>query len=235
MKRKLVIAAVAASVAIGGGTAVAFADDGVRGATHAEAGDARAGVSGAKVTADQAIAAALKAQPGTVVSAGLDDDGADRGWEIDVLGEGTTAHTVLVDAADGRILGKETDGDDADDVREARALLKDARVTAGDAARAAAGKGAVTSVELYDDGRGGWDVETTDAAAKEHDWTVDLKSAKLTPDGEGGDADDDQADGREAATDGGDAAADHRDDEGRGGHDDTPDTAPDTAPDGDDA
>ncbi|MFJ9742484.1 PepSY domain-containing protein [Streptomyces sp. NPDC101166] len=192
MKRKLVIAAVAASVAIGGGTAVAFADDGARGATH--------GVSGAKVTAGQAIAAALKAQPGTVVSAGLDGDGADRGWEIDVLGEGTTAHTVLVDSADGRVLGKETDGDDADDVREARALLKDARVGAAEAARTAAVRGTVTSVELDEDGRGGWDVETTDPSAKEHEWTVGLKDATLTPDREtGADEDaDDRADGDRA-------------------------------------
>ncbi|MFJ1735857.1 PepSY domain-containing protein [Streptomyces sp. NPDC088254] len=200
MKRKLVIAAVAASVAIGGGTAVAFADDGARDGTHAGVRGAQAPADGVKVTAGQAIAAALKAQPGTVVSAGLADDGADRGWEVDVLGQGTTAHTVLVDSADGRILGKETDGDDADDVREARALLKDARVTAADAARTAAGKGAVTSVELYDDGgdgQGGWEVETTDAAAKEHDWTVGLKTPELTPDHETDAADDadDRADG----------------------------------------
>ncbi|MFF3849438.1 PepSY domain-containing protein [Streptomyces sp. NPDC002328] len=208
MKRKLVIAAVAASVAIGGGTAVAVADDDVRGTTQAEV---RA--DQVKVGAEQAIAAALKAQPGTAVSADL-DDGADRGWEVDVLGEGDTSYTVRVDPADGRILGKETDRDDADDVREARALLKDARVTAAEAAKTAAAKGTVTSVDLDEDGeagapgKGGWHVETTDTAAKEHDWTVGLKGAQLTADRDDDDRDDtadDQASDQDDTADGDDA------------------------------
>ncbi|MFF8974602.1 PepSY domain-containing protein [Streptomyces sp. NPDC014995] len=186
MKRKLVIAAVAATAVIGAGAAVAFADDDVRGAARAEVGDtraradaAKAPANGAKLTAAQAIAAALESRPGTAVSADLDDDGSDRGWEVDILGKGTTTYTVHVDRADGRILGTETDRDDDADERGA---LKGADVTAAQAAGAAAAKGVVTSVDLDEDGTGGWDVETTDSAGGEHDWTVGLNDTKVTAD-----------------------------------------------------
>lgn len=206
MKRKLVIAAVAATAVMGAGAAVAFADDDVRGATRAEVGDtqaradaAKAPANGAKLTAAQAIAAALESRPGTAVSADLDDD-SDRGWEVDILGKGTTTYTVQVDRADGRILGTETDRDD-DDADE-RGVLKGADVTAAQAAEAAAAKGVVTSVDLDEDGTGGWDVETTDSAGGEHDWTVGLNDAKVTADRH--DADDDH---------GTDGAGDDRDDD----------------------
>ncbi|MFI6037149.1 PepSY domain-containing protein [Streptomyces sp. NPDC051315] len=186
MKRKLLIAAVAATTVIGAGTAVAFADDDVRDATRAEVSDtqpqgdtAKARANGAKLTAAQAIAAALASRPGTAVSADLDDDGADRGWEVDVLGKGTTSYSVLVDPSNGRILGTETDRDDDADERR---VLKGADVTAARAAEAAAAKGVVTSVDLDDDATGGWSVETTDSAGTEHDWTVGLNDAQVTAD-----------------------------------------------------
>ncbi|MFI9548768.1 PepSY domain-containing protein [Streptomyces sp. NPDC052016] len=198
MKRKLVIAAVAATAVIGGGAAVAFADGDARGGTQAEVSDTRAQGDAGKTPADgtkaqgdatgptaaEAIAAALKERPGTVVSADLDDDrdddgGDDLGWEIDILGKGATSYTVLVDPSNGRILGTETDRDDDADERR---VLKGADVTAARAAEAAAATGVVTSVDLDDDGDGGWDVETTDAAGKEHDWTVGLEDAKVTVD-----------------------------------------------------
>ncbi|MFD7129932.1 PepSY domain-containing protein [Streptomyces sp. NPDC059894] len=201
MKRKLVIAAVAATAVIGAGTAVAFADDDTGNGARAEVSDARAEVSDARVrtsdsrsregtakaddgttrlTAAQAVAAALEARPGTALSAELDDDGPR--WEVDVLGEGTTSCTVRVDPSDGRILGTETDrDDDADDTGERR-LLKGAGVTAAQAAEAAAAKGVVTSVDLDDDGTGSWEVETTDSAGREHDWTVGLRNAEVTAD-----------------------------------------------------
>ncbi|MFJ4643149.1 PepSY domain-containing protein [Streptomyces bobili] len=200
MKRKLVIAAAVASVAIGAGTAAAFADDGARGTTAdvrtvrpaAEApGSATVTAAGApgsaEVTAVEAIAAALESRPGTAVSADLDTEAGDddRGWEVEILGTGTTSYEVLVDPATGRVLGTHTAGagaDDADDVREARALLKGSGVTAAEAAGTAATKGFVTSVDLDDDGAGAWDVETDGSSAKERDWNVALTDAGLTAD-----------------------------------------------------
>ncbi|MEV4233140.1 PepSY domain-containing protein [Streptomyces bobili] len=200
MKRKLVIAAVVASVAIGAGTAAAFADDDARGTTAdvrtvrpaAEApGSATVTAAGApgsaRVTAAEAIAAALESRPGTAVSADLDTEAGDddRGWEVEILGTGTTSYEVLVDPATGRVLGTRTSGDgadDADDVREARALLEGTGVTAAEAAGTAATKGFVTSVDLEEDGAGAWEVETDGSSAKERDWNVALTDAKLTAD-----------------------------------------------------
>ncbi|MEU9706649.1 PepSY domain-containing protein [Streptomyces sp. NPDC047981] len=181
MKRIIVIATVAAVAVAGGGTAIALADD---------AGDhrsERAAARDAKVTAVQAIDAALKAQPGTAVSADLDDD---RSWEVDVLGTGTTSYTVHVDAGTGKVLGKETDKDDdgRDDDADERRALKGASVDARQAAEAASAKGAVTSLSLDDDDRtAGWDVETVNG-----DWRVDLRTAAVT-------ADDDRDDDRDDA------------------------------------
>ncbi|MFD0145337.1 MULTISPECIES: PepSY domain-containing protein [unclassified Streptomyces] len=186
MKRITVIATVAAVAAVavaGGGTAIALADD---------AGDRteKTAVRDAKVTAAQAIEAALQAQPGTAVSADLDDD--DRGWEVDVLGTGTTSYTVHVDAGTGKVLGKETDRDDDDrDDADDRRALKGASVDAREAAEAASVKGAVTSVSLDDDDRApaAWDVDTVNG-----DWRVDPKTAQVTPDDDGqDDRDDDRA------------------------------------------
>ncbi|USQ83535.1 PepSY domain-containing protein [Streptomyces phaeoluteigriseus] len=184
MKRKLVIAAVVASVAIGGGTAVAFADDDARGTT-ADVRTARPAAEApgsADVSAAEAIAAALKARPGTAVSADLDTEAGDddRGWEVEILGTGTTSYDVLVDPATGRVLGTHTAGDDADDVREARTLLKGTGVTAAEAAEKATTKGFVTSVDLEADGAGAWEVETDGSSAEERDWSVALDDAGLT-------------------------------------------------------
>ncbi|MFD7299964.1 PepSY domain-containing protein [Streptomyces pharetrae] len=229
MKRNIVIAAVTATALIGGGAAVAFADgdDGeartaARGAgvAAADAAADRSPVSG--LTAVQAIDAALKAQPGTVVSADLDDerddDGdGDRGWEVDILGSGRTVYTVHVDPATGRILTTDTDRDE-DDAAEARGLLKGADVDAREAARAGAAKGVVTSVDLDDDDRAaGWSVET---AGPGEDWRVDLKTGQVTADR------DDDSDGSgtdradDSAQDGQDDKAGQADDNGKDDNDD---------------
>lgn len=221
MKRNIVIATVAAAALIGGGSALAFAgsDDGTE--TRADSrtqsqtqrdsheitlrdddrddrvdGAGAAGVDGVELTAVQAVDAALKAQPGTAVSAELDDEDAEDGadddgrerlvWEVDVLGEGTAWHTLHVDAATGKIIATDTE-DDTDDAREARAALKGATTTAAQAAEAAAAKGFVTSVDLDDDGRAGhvsegWEIETTDSKGAERDWNVDVRTGKLTVD-----------------------------------------------------
>lgn len=196
MRRNIVIAAVTAAALIGGGTATALAtaeddgrgtapradvsvsdDGGVRDEADGRDGDGDRrngpGASYAKVTAAEAIAAALRDTPGTAVSAELDDadDGDDRdgddddrddrreraAWEVDVLSGDGTWHSVRVDPASGKVLGSHADAaDDADeeddDAAEARAALKGASVTAAEAAQAAAGKGTVTSVDLDDDG-----------------------------------------------------------------------------------
>ncbi|MDI3384880.1 PepSY domain-containing protein [Streptomyces sp. B-S-A8] len=211
MKRNLVIATVAAAALIGGGSAFAFAgsDDAApvrsdsrtqqagsqvtlqaddareaQGDRDANGDDDRDDVrpAGAKLTAAQAVEAALKHQSGTAVSAELDDDSDDSGdsddsddqddqddqddkddkddkaerlaWEVDVLGQGDAWHTVHIDAATGKVLGTETE-DERDDAGEARTALKDATTDLAKAAQAASAKGFVTSIDLDDDDRSG--------------------------------------------------------------------------------
>ncbi|MGV9985698.1 PepSY domain-containing protein [Streptomyces olivaceus] len=240
MRRNIVIAAVTAAALIGGGTATALAtsgddgrgtapradvsvsdDGGVRDEADGRDGDRRngPGASSAKVTAAEAIAAALRDTPGTAVSAELDDadedDDGDRdgdddrddrreraAWEVDVLSGDGTWHSVRVDPASGKVLGSHADAaDEEDDDAAARAALKGASVTAAEAAQAAAGKGTVTSVDLHDDGDSGdgadrseaaWEVETRASGQGERDWRVDLKTGEVTADrdDEGSPADD---------------------------------------------
>ncbi|MFJ4723600.1 PepSY domain-containing protein [Streptomyces luteogriseus] len=215
MKRNIVIAAVTAAALIGGGTATALAttgddqgparqaattqlsnddvrddqdDDGDRD----DRDDAAKTVS-ADVTASEAIASALKHTSGTAVSAELDDedDSAKVVWKVDVLSGDDTWHSVSVDPASGKVLGAHTD--DEDDTAQVRAALKSSSVTAEEAAKAAAGKGVVTSVDLDDDGKNkSWEAETRKSGGAEQDWKVDLASGKVTADRS--DAQDDDAD-----------------------------------------
>jgi uncharacterized membrane protein YkoI len=217
MKRNIGIAAVTAAALIGGGTATALAttgdddkdatpradvsvsdDGGVRDEADDRDDDAARAAS-AKVTAADAIAAALADTPGTAVSAELDDedddgddDGDDRreraAWEVDVLSGDGTWHSVRVDPATGKVLGSERD-DDEDDTAEVRAALKGASVDAAEAAKAtaAAGHATVTSVELdedghYGDGKPAWEVETQASGKGEQDWRVDPRTGKVTAD-----------------------------------------------------
>ncbi|CAM5260981.1 hypothetical protein SHIRM173S_09607 [Streptomyces hirsutus] len=69
---------------------------------------------------------------------------------------------MLIDPSSGKVLGSERDDDD-DDAAEVRAALKGTSVTAEEAAKAAAAKGTVTSVDLDDDDTEGWEVETVTA------------------------------------------------------------------------
>ncbi|MFC7817978.1 PepSY domain-containing protein [Streptomyces sp. NPDC057367] len=155
--------------------------------------DDAARASSAKVTAAEAVAAALKEAPGTAVSAELDDEDGDDDdgdreravWEVDVLAGDGTWHSVRIDPGSGKVLGSETD--DEDDTDEVRAALKGASVDAAEAAKAAAGRGTVTSVELdedgyYGDGEAAWEVETTSSGKGEQDWRVDLSTGKVTAD-----------------------------------------------------
>ena len=162
--------------------------------------DAQAASS--KVTAAEAVAAALKHTPGTAVSVELDDEDDDGGrtaWEVDVLAGGDTWYSVWVDPATGKVLDARQD--DEDDADEVRAALKGTSVTAEEAARAAAAEGTVTSVELDDDGDAGWEVETRASGGDDRDWRVGLNSGKVTADG-----DDDSDDGSDDDGDDGDDA-----------------------------
>ncbi|MFD5833863.1 PepSY domain-containing protein [Streptomyces collinus] len=204
MKRNIVIAAVTAAALIGGGTATALATTGddqgpARQAATTQLSndgdrddDAEKKVS-ADVTASEAIASALKHTSGTVVSAELDDedDGDKVVWTVDVLSGDNTWHSVSVDPANGKVLGSHAD--DEDDTAQVRAALKGSSVTAEEAAKAAAGKGVVTSVGLDEDGKNkSWEAETRTSGGAEQDWKIDLTSGKVTADR--ADARDDDAD-----------------------------------------
>jgi uncharacterized membrane protein YkoI len=211
MKRNIVIAAVTAAALIAGGTATALATTGDDDATHRGDDDAR--VTSVRVTAVDAVASALREAPGTAVSAGLDDaDGDDAGeraaWEVDVLAGDGTWHTVRIDPSSGKVLGSQKESeDDTDDTAEARAALKGTSVdAAGAAAKAAAGHGTVTSVELDDDGGHGdgkaaWEVETRTSGKAEQDWRVDAKTGKVTAD-RPDDSGSDDSDGSDSGSDG---------------------------------
>ncbi|EFL34915.1 conserved hypothetical protein [Streptomyces viridochromogenes DSM 40736] len=202
MKRNIVIAAVTAAALIGGGTATALATTGDDGGSARQAANTRlsdddgrdddgaddrdddtAKVSSAHLTAPEAISSALKHTPGTVVSAELDDeDDSDKViWKVDVLSGDDTWHSVSVDPSSGKVLGTHTD--DEDDTAQVRAALKGASVTAEEAAKAAAGKGVVTSVDLDEDGKDkSWEAETRKSGGAEQDWKIDLDSGKVTAD-----------------------------------------------------
>jgi uncharacterized membrane protein YkoI len=148
MNRKLVVAAVAtAALAVGGGT-LAFAEDDTD--RSALAASLRAGADtvgrddtddrddsrddrsdddrgerqtlrGAGITLQEAVAAALKAVPGTAESAELDDDDSDRlVWDVDVLGEDGAWHEVSVDADSADVLERGAGSDDGDDAEDDR-------------------------------------------------------------------------------------------------------------------
>ncbi|MFI7140516.1 PepSY domain-containing protein [Streptomyces massasporeus] len=211
MKRNIVIAAVTAAALIGGGTATALAttgddqgsarqaaattqlsNDDVRDDDGERDDDAEKTLS-ADVTASEAIASALKHTSGTVVSAELDDedDGGKVVWTVDVLSGDNTWHSVSVDPANGKVLGSHTD--EENDTAQVRAALKGSSVTAEEAAKAAAGKGVVTSVDLDDGGKNkSWEAETRKSGGAEQDWKIDLTSGKVTADR--ADARDDDAD-----------------------------------------
>ncbi|MFE5195371.1 PepSY domain-containing protein [Streptomyces sp. NPDC056601] len=202
MKRNIVIATIAAVALIGGGTATAVAVAGDDDTTSAGTSTASRGTGHdddraehvtelrtAKVTASDALAAALKSVPGTAVSAELDDENDQVVWEVEVL-NGTTWHDVLVDPATGKVTGSHTSRHD--DTARVTAVLKGARTTAQDAARAATAKGTVTEIDLDDDGTAhAWEAETTAANGTDADWHVDLRTGAVTPDRPSHDAGDD--------------------------------------------
>ncbi|GAA4933996.1 PepSY domain-containing protein [Streptomyces coeruleoprunus] len=203
MKRNPVIATLTAAVLVGGGTytavAVSAADatpslrtaaDVVRSdddeaddrddARVDHRDDARAddrAAAAGSVSAAQAIAAALKASPGVVASAELDDDGGH--WDVEVLGKGDRTHHLTVDSSKATVSHEaDDDADDAEDRAES-AALRSARVTAAQAAATALSghSGAtVTSVDFDDDGT--WEVELRNADGSKKETRADAKAQR---------------------------------------------------------
>lgn len=136
----------------------------------------------AKVTAPDAAAAALQAAPGTVTALDLDADRPGLVWDAEVLGKDGKQHELTLDAGTARVLNQHLDRGDDDDRAQQRAALKNARTTAADAARTAAPRGTVTSVELDDDNgaKAAWEVETVTKDGKQHTFLVDPQSGKLS-------------------------------------------------------
>ncbi|MGW1096250.1 PepSY domain-containing protein [Streptomyces sp. NPDC002455] len=219
MKRNTAIAALTAAVLVGGGlaTTAAFADsDGPRTDDSTASAGTAAGRTGAgqavteetgkagRTTVDEAVGAALKAVPGTVTEAELDDGDDDGGrtvWELDVYGADKVWHDVTVDADSGKVLSDREDDDNGDRDRHAP---RSAAVSLDAALKAALGAqpGTVTSVDLDDDddddGRRGaprWDVDITGKDGKQHELRVDAKSGKVTVDHDDDHDDSDDRDG----------------------------------------
>ncbi|MEV0279167.1 PepSY domain-containing protein [Streptomyces sp. NPDC050610] len=149
----------------------------------------------AKITAPEAVAAALKAVPGTVTEIDLDEDDPGLVWEADVLGKDGKFHDVTLDAGNGRVLGQHTERKDNGyhGVSHAREELKGATVDAAEAARKGARDGAtVTKADLDDDHRAAsvWKVETVTKDGKEHNLIVDPRTGAVS----NGPADDDHSD-----------------------------------------
>ncbi|MEU9962712.1 PepSY domain-containing protein [Streptomyces malaysiensis] len=194
--KRIVIASVAAAALLTGGTAFAVAgkgtDDAQSTSTASQPTDAPAA---ARASLSDAAHAALKAVPGT-----LDSIDREHGrWEADVLGKDGKWHEVTLDASNAKVIGQRIDRDtDAEDAAEARAL-RNADVSAIEAARKAASRGTVTSVEFDDDRTPAWEVETV-KDHKERDLNVDAHSGKVTQapaddhDGDDHDGDDDHGD-----------------------------------------
>ncbi|TLS40993.1 peptidase propeptide and YpeB domain protein [Streptomyces montanus] len=161
-----------------------------------------------KVTAAEAIESALRHTSGTVVSADLDgkDEDGPANWEVEVLAKDSTWHSVRLDPATGDVIGshvEKAEQDDADDTAQVRAALKGTSVSAEEAAKAAAAKGTVTSVDLDDDGKSpSWGADTRATGGTEREWNVDLNSARVTADKDNG-SDDGSDDADDSADDAG--------------------------------
>ncbi|MER5971200.1 PepSY domain-containing protein [Streptomyces sp. NPDC002055] len=204
MKRNIVIATVTAATLIGG-TVSAFAvpgnDEAAQTPTSAtstnvrdtddrdgddrDADDVRE-ARAATTDAAQAVAKALKAQPGTVASAELDHTAKGVVWDVDVVGDDGTWHELKLDAGNGRVLGNHAEQeDDGNAVKNAKT---DAREAIAAAQKAAPGK--VTSVEFDD---GAWEVELQNKQGQDQDVRVDQNTAKATVTADhDDDSDDDQ-------------------------------------------
>ncbi|HET6861073.1 MAG TPA: PepSY domain-containing protein [Streptomyces sp.] len=190
MKRNILIATVATTALIAGGTATAFA-----GADTT--GKATAAKAETTTTLEKATTATLEKTPGTITSAELDrhDDDDDSHattptWEMDVYGKDGKWHDVDVNAKTSKVTRTHTDADDDD------RAPKNTSVTVNEAAAAAlkATPGTLTSIDLEDDGKLSWEAEIKGKDGKWHELNVDAKTAKVTHDKPDTDDDDDDSD-----------------------------------------
>ncbi|MEU9251069.1 PepSY domain-containing protein [Streptomyces sp. NPDC048270] len=175
MKRNVYVSAAASVVLVVAGPVAA--------ATAAPADTARTAPTAVAplvdVTAEAALAAALKNYPGVVES--LDREA--NVWHVDVITKDGKGHAELeVDAASGAVTRRNVDTDQ--DSNEHKDLLA-AKVTAEQAAKAAvaAHPGQVWTVEWDsdDDGRAAsWHVEVRGSDGKTWDASVDASTGKVT-------------------------------------------------------
>ncbi|WP_392672624.1 PepSY domain-containing protein [Streptomyces sp. LN785] len=219
MQRRIAIAAVTAAVLIGGGTATAVAltddhgqddhrnsrsDDPSNHRSNDRSDDRRedpgaatTATGSARVRVGDAVAAAVKAVPGKVTEAELDDAGGTTVWKVDVYGSDRNRHDVTVDAGSGKVLGSHRSDDGRGAPRPASVSL----AAAVDAALRSA-PGTVTSIELEgaDSGYGAvhWEVGVTGGDGRRHELDVDARSARVAADRPGEDrhhGDDDRGHG----------------------------------------
>lgn len=71
----------------------------------------------AKITPDEAKAAALKAVPGTAGQVELEEEDGFVVYQVDITGKDSTITEVIIDAGNGTVLAQETE--DADEANEA--------------------------------------------------------------------------------------------------------------------
>ncbi|MHC3428143.1 PepSY domain-containing protein [Streptomyces sp. DT18] len=152
-------------------------DDDARERAHDAAEHKAEAAAARKLAAPDALAAALAHTPGRALSAEIDDQDGRLVWEVEILdGSGKLRH-VDVSPSSGKVLGAHTERGDADDVRAAKDLLTGDATSAAKAARAAAAKGTVVSIDLEEERNGYWSVETGPGEAE---WSVALDGAKVT-------------------------------------------------------
>ncbi|MFD3805095.1 PepSY domain-containing protein [Streptomyces sp. NPDC058611] len=174
MKRTAHIATAASVVLLLGGPVAAAA------AATADTARTVPAAARADVTAEAAIAAALKAHPGVVQS--VDRDGSV--WHVDVISKDGKHAELEVNAATGSVTKENQDDSDNDGGNENAALLA-AKVKAGQAVKAAlaAHSGQVRSVNWADDDDNGktyWDVEVKTTGGKTQNVHIDPTTGKVT-------------------------------------------------------
>ncbi|MBO2452698.1 PepSY domain-containing protein [Actinomadura barringtoniae] len=132
------------------------------------------------VGADQAMAAALKAVPGTVGEADLDGEYGRPAWEVDVLARNGGWHEVLIDGRTGATLGQRPDRDPDGEAALASGKATTTAQQAVEIARRAS-PGTVTSVEIEGGGRTpAWEVELTGHDGTHRELTIDAASGSVT-------------------------------------------------------
>jgi uncharacterized membrane protein YkoI len=148
----------------------------------------------ATVTKEQATAAALLKQPGTVTGIELEDEDGQAVYAVDITDSNGKALEVKVDAKSGTVTKVETADDengkeeqdneeqDSNELSQAQ-LEKQATVTKEQATAAALLKqpGTVKAIELEDeDGQAVYAVDVTDSNGKAFEVKVDAKSGTVT-------------------------------------------------------